>query len=492
MRPPATLDPEEGIKGETASPYHAIHNGKQSSTSMDDPKKLNSQMKEPIIISEVQMAKSKRVVTLDVFRGLTIAVMILVDDAGAEWPHINHSPWNGCTLADFVMPFFLFIVGVAIALAFKRIQEPSAAVQKVVIRTIKLILWGLILQGGYSHAPDDLSYGVDMTKIRWCGILQRIALGYAVVALVEIAITNGRALSVLPDTTCIFRLYRWHWLMAMSIIIIYCSCVYGLYVPDWQFKSPYTNDTLTVQCGVRAHFGPPCNAVGYIDREVLGINHMYQYPEWTRALPCDIHSPSSTDDFRPGAPAWCQAPFEPEGILSSISAILSAILGVHYGHVLIHYKDHKKRLLHWVLPALVLVVLGLILHYAHAIPLNKQLYSLSYVCLTGGSAGLVFSFFYVVIDIYGYEKPFLLLKWMGLNAMFVFVMAAEGIFPAFINGWYYKSPNNTLVYWIQKHIFVKPWHSLKIGTLLYVLFGEILFWGVISGILHRKKMYWTL
>ncbi|MCO5572914.1 hypothetical protein L7F22_026675 [Adiantum nelumboides] len=234
-------------------------------------------------------------------------------------------------------------------------------------------------------------------------------------------------------------------LMAVSIIIIYCSCVYGLYVPDWQFRSAYTNELLSVKCGVRAHFGPPCNAVGYIDHKVVGLSHMYQSPEWTRALPCSVLSPSLSDDFPPGAPTWCQAPFEPEGILSSISAILSAILGVHYGHVLIHYKEHTKRLLHWVLPALVLVSLGLILHYSHAIPLNKQLYSLSYVCLTGGSAGLAFSFFYVMIDMYELSKPFLLLKWMGLNAMFVFVLAAEGIFPAFINGWYYKSSNNTLV-----------------------------------------------
>eukprot|EP00252_Welwitschia_mirabilis_P016328 TRINITY_DN3600_c0_g1_i9.p1 TRINITY_DN3600_c0_g1~~TRINITY_DN3600_c0_g1_i9.p1 ORF type:complete len:102 (+),score=11.50 TRINITY_DN3600_c0_g1_i9:234-539(+) len=72
--------------------------------------------------------KSSRIATLDVFRGLTIAVMILVDDAGGEWPRIAHAPWNGCNLADFVMPFFLFIVGFAIALAFK--------VQNYVIRNL--------------------------------------------------------------------------------------------------------------------------------------------------------------------------------------------------------------------------------------------------------------------------------------------------------------------------------------------------------------------
>ncbi|KAL9660014.1 hypothetical protein QQ045_024824 [Rhodiola kirilowii] len=63
--------------------------------------------------------KRQRLASLDVFRGLTVAVMILVDDAGGEWPVIGHAPWNGCNLADFVMPFFLFIVGVAVALSLK-------------------------------------------------------------------------------------------------------------------------------------------------------------------------------------------------------------------------------------------------------------------------------------------------------------------------------------------------------------------------------------
>lgn len=75
--------------------------------------------------------------------------MILVDDAGGEWPMIGHAPWNGCNLADFVMPFFLFIVGMAIALALKRIPNRPLAVRKVTFRTLKLLFWGLLLQGQF-------------------------------------------------------------------------------------------------------------------------------------------------------------------------------------------------------------------------------------------------------------------------------------------------------------------------------------------------------
>ncbi|XP_057434374.1 uncharacterized protein LOC130727286 [Lotus japonicus] len=140
----------------------------------------------------------------------------------------------------------------------------------------------------------------------------------------------------------------------------------------------------------------------------------------------------------------------------------------------------------------VLLILGIILHFTNAIPINKQLYSFSYVCFTAGAAGIVFSVFYIVIDVWGFRTPFLFLEWIGMNAMLVFVMAAQGIFAAFVNGWYYKDPDNSLVNWIQNHVFNNVWHSERLGTLLYVIFAEITFWGVVAGILHKLGVYWKL
>ncbi|CAL5339555.1 unnamed protein product [Camellia sinensis] len=439
---------------------------------------------------------TKRVASLDIFRGLTVSLMILVDDAGGEWPMIGHAPWNGCNLADFVMPFFLFIVGMAIALALKRIPNWLIATRKVILRTLKLLFWGLLLQGGYSHAPDKLTYGVDMKKIRWCGILQRIALAYLVVALIEILTKDAQAKDLSRVRFSIFRLYCWHWLVGACVLIVYLAVIYGIYVPDWHFTvhnmdSADYGKILTVTCGVRGKLDPPCNAVGYIDREVLGINHMYEHPAWKRSKACTKNSPYE-GPFLNDAPSWCWAPFEPEGILSSISAILSTIIGVHYGHVLIHMKSHSSRLIHWIVMGLALLVLGITLHFTNAIPLNKQLYTFSYVCVTSGAAALVFSAFYTLVDIWNLKYLFLPLEWIGMNAMLVYVMAAEGIFAAFINGWYYGDPHNTLIYWIQKHIFIGVWHSRRVGILLYVVFAEILFWGAVAGILHRLRVYWKL
>ncbi|KAI9099125.1 hypothetical protein K1719_024892 [Acacia pycnantha] len=447
-------------------------------------------------VSDEKPRKPKRVASLDIFRGLTVALMILVDDAGDQWPVIGHAPWNGCNLADFVMPFFLFIVGMAIPLALKRIPKRLLAVKKVLIRTVKLLFWGLLLQGGFSHAPDHLSYGVDMAHIRWCGILQRIALAYLIVALVEIYSKSEQAEDQATTQLSLFKLYYWHWLVAACILIAYMALLYGIYVPDWKFvvqnpDSIYYGKTLTVACGVRGELDPPCNAVGYIDREVLGINHVYKRPAWRRSEPCNEISPYE-GPFKRSAPSWCYASFEPEGILSSISAVLSTVIGLHFGHVLVHFQDHSSRLKHWLLMGLALLISGVILHFTHAIPLNKQLYTLSYVCVTSGAAALVFSAFYTMVDIWGLKYLFLPFKWIGMNAMLVYVMAAEGIFAAFINGWYYDDPHNTLIYWIQKHIFIKVWHSTRVGILLYVIFAEILFWAVAAGILHRLGVYWKL
>ncbi|KAG6386292.1 hypothetical protein SASPL_155187 [Salvia splendens] len=408
MEDPKTL--EEGRGNGTANG----HQLEPVAEDVDGEKSKTASEEQPL-----RKGKTKRVATLDAFRGLTIVLMILVDDAGGAYPWIDHSPWNGCTLADFVLPFFLFIVGVAIALALKRISEVKYAVKKIILRTLKLIFWGILLQGGYSHAPYELTYGVDMKKIRWCGILQRIALVYFVVALIETLTSKARPNSLKPGHFSIFAAYKWQWVGGIVAFTIYMITTYSLYVPDWSFvasEEDGRSETYTVKCGMRGHLGPACNAVGYVDRQFWGINHLYTQPVWARLRACTFSSPDS-GPFREDAPTWCRAPFEPEGLLSSISAIVTGTIGIHYGHVLIHFK----------------------------------------------------------IDVYGLRTPFLFLEWIGMNAMLVFVLAAQGIFAAFVNGWYFKNPDRNLVKWIMQHVFVDVWNSERVGTILYVIFAEITF-----------------
>ncbi|KAJ8475998.1 hypothetical protein OPV22_019725 [Ensete ventricosum] len=157
---------------------------------------------------EAPAAHGPRLVSLDVFRGFTVALMILVDYAGAFLPAINHSPWSGITLADVVMPFFLFIVGVALALTYKRVSSKAIATKKAVLRAMKLFIVGLIVQGGFFHGLHNLTYGVDILRIRWMGILQRIAVAYLLAAICEIWLKSDDDDSDVYSGYYLIRRYR--------------------------------------------------------------------------------------------------------------------------------------------------------------------------------------------------------------------------------------------------------------------------------------------
>lgn len=437
----------------------------------------------------------QRLKSLDVFRGLTVALMILVDDAGGVLPTINHSPWNGVTIADFVMPFFLFIVGVALALVYKNVSDKVVTTQKAILRTTKIFVLGIILQGGYFHGLNNLSYGVDLVHIRWFGVLQRIAIGYFLAAMCEIWLTSNSLVDSFPGFA---KKYCIQWVVAVVLSTLYVGCLYGLYVPDWQFEVPTINfhgtslnngsAVQTVKCGLRGSLGPACNAVRMIDYSVLGVKHLYQHPVYKRTKECSVNSP----DYGPlpsNAPVWCQAPFDPEGLLSSVMASVTCFIGLHFGHILVNFKDHRERILNWIISSLVLILFGIFLDVL-GMPLNKALYTFSYMCITSGAAGLLFSAIYSFVDMFGYRRPTVLLEWMGLNALLIYALAACDLFAAAIQGFYWKSPQNNVVTAVEA-LFEAIVHSKSWGKLAYVLF-EIFFWSLVAGLLHMKRIYMKL
>eukprot|EP00268_Persea_americana_P038205 TRINITY_DN37823_c0_g1_i7.p1 TRINITY_DN37823_c0_g1~~TRINITY_DN37823_c0_g1_i7.p1 ORF type:complete len:470 (-),score=82.85 TRINITY_DN37823_c0_g1_i7:423-1832(-) len=392
-----------------------------------------------------RIPSKRRLVSLDVFRGTTVALMILVDDAGGILPAINHSPWNGATLADFVMPFFLFIVGVSLGLTYKKLSGRGIATQKAVLRALKLLIVGLFLQGGYFHGINNLTYGVDLDKIRWMGVLQRIAISYLLAALCEIWFKNDDDVS---SGFSMLKKYRYQWLVAIILTTIYMALLYGLYVPDWEYQIPSESSsiapkTFSVKCGVRGDTGPGCNAVGMIDRRVFGIQHLYKRPVYARTKECSINSPNY-GPLPPDAPSWCQAPFDPEGLLSTVMAVVTCLIGLHFGHVIVYFKDHKDRIVQWMIPSFCLVVLGFSLEIL-GLHVNKVLYSLSYTCVTAGAAGILFAGTYVLVDIYGYRRPTMVMEWMGMNALMIYILLACNVVPVLLQGFYWKKPQNNIL-----------------------------------------------
>ncbi|RRT58649.1 hypothetical protein B296_00010729 [Ensete ventricosum] len=369
--------------------------------------------------------------------------MIFVDEAGSFFPVINHSPWDGVALADFVMPFFLFIVGVALALTYKRVSNQVVATRKALLRALKLFVVGLVVQGGYFHGLHNLTYGVDILSMRWMGVLQRIAIAYLLVAICEIWLKGD---DIVDSGYSLVRRYRVQLLVGLILTITYMVLLYGSYVPDWEYEIPGPGSTpknLSVKCGVRGDTGPACNAVGMIDRQIFGIGHLHRRPVYERTKQCSINSPAS-GPLPPDAPSWCQAPFDPEGLLSSVMAIVTCLIGLQFGHVIIHFKDHKDRIIQWMIPSFCLLASAFSLDF-FGMPMNKALYTLSYTCATAGAAGMLFTGVYVLVDVCGYRRPTLAMEWLGMHALMIYILIGCNVLPVLIQGFYWREPQNNLV-----------------------------------------------
>ncbi|XP_043817754.1 heparan-alpha-glucosaminide N-acetyltransferase isoform X3 [Manihot esculenta] len=400
--------------------------------------------------------RSSRLASLDVFRGLCIFLMMLVDYVGSIFPIIAHSPWNGLRLADFVMPFFLFIAGVSLALVYKKVSNRVDATCKAVLRAVKLFFLGVFLQGGYFHGINSLTYGVDIERIRWLGILQRISIGYIVAALCEIWLSCR-----IHREVGFFRSYYWHWFMVFSLSAIYLGLLYGLYVPDWRFEIsnptsslPSVNSSVVyiVKCSVRGDLGPACNSAGMIDRYVLGIDHLYTKPVYRNLKECNMTNSQVSE----GSPSWCHASYDPEGLLSSLTAAVTCIIGLQCGHVLAHMQhidvtqmlqDHKERIQRWSLFSVSLLLLGVFLAFI-GIPVNKSLYTISYLLITSASAGITFCALYLLVDVYGYRWVTSPLEWMGKHSLSIFVLVTSNIAIIAIQGFYWSKPENNIIHWI--------------------------------------------
>ncbi|XP_057436679.1 uncharacterized protein LOC130729070 [Lotus japonicus] len=400
---------------------------------------------QPLLLNEpTQLQQPPRIASLDVFRGLSVFLMILVDYGASIFPIISHAPWNGIHLADLVMPFFLFIAGISLSLVYKRRPSRTQVTWKALVKAAKLFILGIALQGGYFHGITSLTYGVDIETIRWLGILQRISIGYIVAALCEIWLPVLRW-----KESGFFRSYYLHWFLAVILLGIYSALLYGLYVPDWQFHVSASTSLLpptdggkvyTVNCSVRGDLGPACNSAGMIDRYILRLDHLYRKPVYRNLKECNISGKGHVPD---SSPSWCHAPFDPEGILSSITAAVSCIIGLQYGHVLAHLEDHKGRLNNWLCFSASFLILGLFMALI-GIPLNKSLYTVSYMLVTSAGSGFTFIALYVLVDVYGHRCFTSVLEWMGKHSLSIFVLVSSNLAVISIQGFYWRKPENNI------------------------------------------------
>jgi predicted acyltransferase len=312
-------------------------------------------------------------VSLDVFRGATIAAMILVNDPGS-WSHIypplEHAEWNGWTPTDLIFPFFLFIVGVSMTLSFaSRIARGitrRALVTHVVRRSALIFAIGLFLNG----FP-----GFDLGSIRIMGVLQRIALCYFAAGLLYLITFQTVPASDRPAR--VRANLRVTAAVAIALLVGYWALMTFVPVPGYG----------------AGHLGKEDNLGAYVDRTLMG-GHL-----WSESV------------------TW-----DPEGFLSTLPAIASLLIGILAGEWLRSDRAAGRKVLGLATVGLALLIAGRLLH--PFFPINKNLWTSSFVLFTGGFAMLALAACYWIVDVRAWRAwaaPFLV---FGMNAILAYALAA--------------------------------------------------------------------
>jgi predicted acyltransferase len=366
---------------------------------------------------------SSRLQSLDVFRGLTVMIMTLVNNPG-DWGHIytplEHSAWNGCTVADLVFPSFLFIVGVSIVFAMQTAKQQPENHGKLIIKILKR---ALIIAGLGLFMSFFLNW--DFATLRFPGVLQRIAVVYLICGL--IFIKSG---------------YRFQAVLAVLILIVYHLLITQVPVPD---------------TGV-ASLEPETNLGAWLDRTVFTTAHLW--------------SQSKT---------W-----DPEGLLSTLPAIATGLLGVLTGTWLKQQTYSPKIKVYAMLAAgALLVAAGLVWNIW--LPINKALWTSSFVLFTGGLGLLFLTLCYWLIDIEGYQraiKPFVV---YGVNAITVFVVS--GLVARSMNRiMVTRGGNKTSLSSALYQQFFSPHFSPLNASLIWAI-AYVLVWMLILWVMYNKRIF---
>ncbi len=382
-------------------------------------------MSEPAILQK----SPARLLSLDVFRGLTVAAMILVNNPG-DWGHIyaplEHAEWNGATPTDLIFPFFLFIVGVSISYALGRKKDVQADHNKLIWTALKraLILFGLGLF--LNIFPKIFTEPIEALKgVRIPGVLQRISVVFFISAVIFIKTTRKTQI----------------WIFA-SLLIGYYLIMTLIPVPGVDY----------------ANLEKETNLGAWLDRTILTEAHL-----WSQSR------------------TW-----DPEGILSTLPAIASGIFGMLVGTWLRRKDRDDSTKVSWMFTIGILAtILGLI--WDLFFPINKALWTSSYVLYCGGLATMGLALCYWIIDVQGYNKgtkPFVV---YGVNAISVFFLS--GIIPRVLNLIKVKMPDDTMVsskVWMME-TFYNPYFS-PINASLAGAVTFILIWLLILWIMYSKKI----
>lgn len=378
--------------------------------------------------SQIAQHASVRLLSLDFFRGATVAAMILVNNPG-DWGHIyaplEHANWNGCTPTDLIFPFFLFIVGVSIAYAMSSKKADAATHKQTVLKALKraLILFGLGLF--LSLYPKVFTAPLDAFKqVRIPGVLQRIAVVFFISAI--IFLKNGERR--------IFKIF-------IALLAVYWALMTFVPVPGVGYPN----------------LEKETNLGAWLDRSILTEAHLWK-----------------------SSKTW-----DPEGILSTLPAIATGLFGILVGVYLKRRDIDDATKVAWLFcTGTIAVALGLL--WDLQFPINKSLWTSSFVLYTGGLATMTLSLLYWIIDVQQYNRftrPFVV---YGVNAITVFFLS--GLIPRTLGMFSVTAADGTktnLQGWLYAHFtpFLSPINASLAWAIAFVLFWLVVLW-----IMYNKKI----
>ncbi len=379
----------------------------------------------------------ERYYSLDVFRGATVALMILVNNPGS-WAHIydplEHAPWHGCTPTDLVFPFFLFAVGNAMAFVMPRFEEAGPALfwKKVLKRTLLIFAIGLFLNWSpfVKWDGENLIFKV-WENVRILGVLQRIAIAYF---LASVIVFYAKA--------------RGAYVIGAIILLIY-----------WFI------------CLIAGSAGDPYSLSGWfgtnIDIHILGISHMYKGEG---------------------------VAFDPEGLASAAPAIVQVIFGFLVGQYIQQKGKNFEMLTGLMIAGLVIVFSGYC--WDMVFPINKKIWTSSYVLYTSGLGILTLSSLIYLIEfksVRGTWSKFF--DVFGKNPLFIFVLS--GFLPRIlallrwvdhIDGTTGKKVYTSAFPWFYENVCKNVATDLRVGSLVYALITIAFYWSIVY-LLDKKKIY---
>lgn len=364
---------------------------------------------------------SSRLLSLDVFRGLTVASMILVNNPG-DWGHIyaplEHSSWNGCTPTDLIFPFFLFIVGVSIVFAMQTKAADASQHGKLITHiirraaTIVLLGWFLAL---YPH--------FDFHNMRIPGVLPRIGIVFGICGIIFVKTERKTQL-----------------ILFWVFLIVYFLLMTFVPVPGTGY----------------ANLQPETNLGAWIDRTLIGNLHL-----WKESI------------------TW-----DPEGLLGTIPACATTLFGIFIGTWLKRKDKDESTKVAWLFSIGVgAVILGLL--WDLFFPINKALWTSSFVLYCGGLATLGLAFLYWIIDVQGYKRFTRFFVVYGVNAITVFFLSAFIV--KSLNRIHVTDGNKKIgvTQYVFQHVFT-PHLSPVNASLAWAICFVLFFWVILTWMYNRK------